>query len=85
MDNDITPGWRHVAIGFEGAAVSLAGLNPWQLKWRRLDEPAITVAHPSHPEQRHPMWIYELRSNNRTVKFAAGEYSNGVWGCYVPT
>jgi len=85
MGNGITPGWRFVAIGLDGAAISLAGLNPWQLKWRRLDEPAITVAHPSHPEQRHQMWIYELRNKNRTVKFAAGEYSNGVWGFYVPT
>jgi hypothetical protein len=30
------------------------------------------------------MWVYELRSGGKTVKFAAGEFSNGVWGFYVP-
>jgi hypothetical protein len=81
---DITPGWEHVAIGLEGDKVSLSGLNPWQLKWHALEEPPITVAHPSYPHQRHPMWVYELHTEGKTVKFAAGEFSNGVWGFYVP-
>jgi hypothetical protein len=80
----VTPGWKHVAIGFEGDEVVLDGLNPWQLEWHSLEEPEITVAHPSYPQQRHPMWIYELRGQGKTVKFAAGEFSNGVWGFYIP-
>jgi len=81
---DITPGWKHVAIGFEGDPVSLGGLNPWELPWHSLGEPPIIVAHPSYPRQRHSMWIYELRVDNEAVMFAAGEFSNGVWGFYVP-
>ena len=82
---DITPGWKHVSIGVEGNAVSLGGLNPWKLEWRSLDEPSITVAHPSYQHERHSMWLFEIHAGDKTVKFAAGEYSNGVWGFYVPT
>jgi hypothetical protein len=81
---DVTPGWKHVAIGFEGGRVSLSGLDPWQLKWHSLEEPPITVAHPSHPQERHSMSVYELHVEGRAVKFGAGEFSNGVWGFYVP-
>ena len=80
----VTPGWKHVSIGLAGHRVLLGGLDPWQLKWHAMEEPPITVAHPSYPRERHQMWVYELRSGREAVKFAAGEYSNGVWGFYVP-
>ena len=82
--SDITPGWKNVSIGFQSDFISLDGLNPWRLNWHELEEPPITVAHPSYPQQRHAMWVYELRGENKTVKFAAGEFSNGVWGFYIP-
>ena len=80
---DVTLGWNRVAIGFEGDAVSLDGLHPWQVKWHSLGE-WITVSHPSYPQQRHDMRVYELRADRRIVTFAASEFSNGVWGFYVP-
>jgi hypothetical protein len=81
---DVTPGWKHVAIVPEGGVVELEGLKPWDHDWHRLHEPEIIVAHPSYPNQRHPMWVYELRVERQRVKFAAGEYSSNVWGFYVP-
>jgi hypothetical protein len=81
--SDITPGWKLVAIVAEGQPVSLQGQNPWSLKWLSAPEPPITVAHPSYPLQRHEMEIYDLEST-RSIRFAAGEFSNGVWGFYVP-
>jgi hypothetical protein len=81
---DVTPGWRHVRTVPEGEAVSLGGLNPWQLQWHRLDEPAICVRDPDYPSQRHRMRVYELRSPGATVRFAANEFSNGIYGFYIP-
>jgi hypothetical protein len=81
----ITEGWQFVSIGFENDQASLDGLNPWQLEWHELDETPIIVPHPSYPSQRHSMEIYELHANNKIVKFAAGEFSNGVWGFYIPS
>ena len=79
----ITPGWMFVAIVVEGEAVSLLGQNPWPLQWSSSGEPPITVAHPSYPSQRHEMSVYDLEST-QSIRFAAGEFSNGVWGFYVP-
>jgi hypothetical protein len=81
----IIENWQFVSIGFENDSVSLDGLNPWQLEWHELDETPIIVAHPSYPSQRHTMEIYELRANSKIVKFASGEFSNGVWGFYIPS
>jgi hypothetical protein len=44
----------------------------------------ITVAHPSYPAQRHMMQVYVLDPEHAGPVFAAGEFSNGVWGIYVP-
>jgi hypothetical protein len=30
------------------------------------------------------MFVYELVLPNKKIKFAAGEFSNGVYGFYVP-
>ena len=80
----ITKDWEFVSIGFENDQVLLDGLSPWQLEWHELDETPIIVAHPSYPSQRHSMEVYELHANSKIVKFAAGEFSNGVWGFYIP-
>ncbi|MDR2213438.1 MAG: hypothetical protein LBE21_07430 [Pseudomonadales bacterium] len=82
--NEITPGWKHLSIGIEGAIVRIDGINPWKTEWRNKNK-TIIVAHPSYPNERHTMWVYEATSEGKTIQFAAGEYSNGVWGFYVPT
>ena len=63
--------------------MSLQGQSPWELPWLEAAEAPITVEHPSHPSQRHQMTVYDLASP-RSIRFAAGEFSNGVWGFYVP-
>ena len=81
----VSQGWRLLHIGFEGDDVSVAGINPWQVEnWIGTGE-TITVAHPSYPAQRHTMWVYVLDPKQAESVFAAGEFSNGVWGIYVPT
>jgi len=80
----LTPGWRFVSIGLEGDSVDIGGgMNPWDAEWvstyRR-----IVVAHPQYPRERHTMFTYEVAGSDPPVVFAAGEYSNGVYGFYVP-
>ena len=85
--NDVTPitaGWRFVSIGFERDPVDIgSGVNPWSQKWRSLHR-RIVVAHPSYPRQRHLMDTYQIAGSDPPLVFAAGEFSNGVWGIYVP-
>jgi hypothetical protein len=81
----VTPGWRLVFIGVEGQPVSLLGFDPWTYEWKLCHENPIVVAHPSYPSQRHRMFVYDLDVSGERVRLAAGEFSNGVWGLYVPT
>lgn len=81
---NVTPSWVFVAIVPDGGVVDIEGLNPWDHRWHPVNQPSITVAHPQYRSQRHKMTVYEIRSSERTQRFAAGEFSNGAWGFYVP-
>ena len=77
--------WEFVNIVIDGQPISVNDINPWDYEWFRLDEEPIKVSHPSYPNQTHKMEIYEIRTDKKTVVFAAGEFSNCVWGFYVPS
>lgn len=81
---EVTPGWRLVFIGVDGAIPAWGDFDPWKVKWRAVPPTTITVAHPSYPSQRHKMWTYELDGPEGAIRFAAGEFSNGIWGVFVP-
>ena len=77
--------WKFVNIVFDGQLISINGVNPWDYEWLRRDEEPIQVPHPSYPNQTHKMCIYEIKTDEKIVIFAAGEFSNCVWGFYVPS
>jgi hypothetical protein len=77
-------GWKLLHIGFEGDDVLIAGLNVWEHKWIDAGEGSITVPHPSYPSQSHRMYVYKLDTPSGQKRFAAGEFSNSVWGIYIP-
>lgn len=80
----VTPGWRLVGrIIADGEPMLLDGLDPWKHGWHSVATPPIVVAHPQYPTQRHDMAVQEIRAE-RTVCFAAGEFSNSAWGFYLP-
>lgn len=79
----VTPGWRPLAIGVANDSVSLRGHDLWKEKWLKRAEESIIVAHPSYPAERHKMFVYQLETAPAVI-FAAGEFSNGVWGFFQP-
>jgi hypothetical protein len=82
-DEPVDEGWAFVSIGFEGDEVDIAGVNPWKVSWTDTHG-RVTVAHPSYPWQRHTMFTYVVAASDPPIAFAAGEFSNGVWGFFVP-
>jgi hypothetical protein len=76
--------WRHVGIVMDGQSILVDGLNPWAHEWKPTDDRAFEVPHPSYPDQRHWMYIYEIIHGTKTITFAAGELSANVWSFYVP-
>jgi hypothetical protein len=75
--------WRLVAIGMEGQPIDIGGVNPWNVEWTPTHG-NITVSHPQHPLEHHMMSTYEVAGADPPIVFAAGEFSNGTWGFFVP-
>lgn len=76
--------WKSCGIVFSNQPIDVDGVNPWPLKWIDTGRPQARLPHPAYPHQRHEMNIYQVKAGGRTITFAAGELSNGVWGFYLP-
>jgi hypothetical protein len=72
-----------LALGvLESTPVMLGSLDLWQESWTRLDE-RVTV-WPRARNESYELSAYSTVMQGRTVTFAAGEVSNGVWVFYRP-
>lgn len=76
--------YKFVGIASEGEAIDVGGVIPWDHDWIPVKYSAVTVAHPNFANQQHSMDLYEIRDGSASTKFGACEFSNGVWGFYLP-
>ena len=82
MEDDVTPGWGFVHIGLEAEDFPGIGRYVWHRAWHTTLQ-TVLVTHPNYPTQRHSFTVYRLDADGGVVEFAAGEYSNNVWGFFV--
>jgi uncharacterized protein (TIGR02996 family) len=82
--SQLVNGWKSCGVAVEGEPIDVGGLNPWDHSWGLLDRLSVDLPHPTQPNQRHRMPIYEIEGEGKTVIFAAAELSGGVWGFYTP-
>jgi hypothetical protein len=73
--------WRYVGHCVDGQPFLIEGVNVSDHEWRRTDEPHIQVEDPLY-HQPCSLEVWELETNGRRIRFAAGEFSNCVWGFY---
>lgn len=73
--------WKHKITGADGN-VKLFGVNIFDYQWIRTEEEA-RVLDPLY-RQEYILPVYKVLIGKREYKFAAGEFSNCVWGFYVP-
>lgn len=76
MDNN----WSHSNTVVEGDKFEIEGLNIWDYKWKDTGK-RIIIKGPNDGNQ-YTFHIFEITERNKTIKFAAGEFSNLVWGIY---
>ncbi|WP_153797425.1 hypothetical protein [Foetidibacter luteolus] len=72
--------WKHVKTIPDGEYFEISGLNIWNCKWESTGE-SVEVKDPLYG-QTHRFTIYEIQNERRRIQFAAGEFSNCVWGIY---
>lgn len=74
--------WIHKRTVIDGEKYKLNGLNVWDFKWFST---GTTIVKDPLYNQDHEMQVYEIKTDNKIIRFAAGEFSNGVWGFYKET
>ena len=75
--------WLHVATVPEGKSALIDGVDIWQHRWKKRPEVAAVVKDPLYG-QTYRFPVYEIVAGRQTIVFAAGEFSNGVFGIYRP-
>ncbi len=73
--------WKHAATGTDGNVI-LFGVRIFDYKWQRTS--ASVQVYDSLYGQSYTFPIYTAVIHKRTYTFAAGEFSNCVWGFYTP-
>jgi len=72
--------WKFVKAGIEGNC-ELFGVNIFDCKWEKTNQ-KVCVIEPTY-NQKYEMNVYSTNINDKSVTFAAGEFSNCVYGFYV--
>lgn len=72
--------WKHITTIIEGEAFTISGLNIWDHDWKSTGK-SIYVKDPIYGKN-YTMTVFEISDKGSVVKFAAGEFSNCIWGIY---
>jgi hypothetical protein len=78
-----TDGWRYFGTFPDGAGLLLNGIDVWQSHWVDTGN-RIAVEDPLYG-QSYTFHVYEISVGDVRALFAAGEWSNCMWGFYVPS
>jgi hypothetical protein len=74
--------WKHVKTIVDGEPFLIDGINIWEYEWKGTGH-QISVLDPLYG-QPYTVPIYELLIDEQTITFATTEFSNCVWGIYLP-
>ena len=72
--------WKYIGTAIDGENFEINGLNIWDYEWKSVNEKVI-VKDPLY-NNSHTIDVYEIEADGLQIKFAAGEFSNLVWGIY---
>lgn len=75
-----TDNWRHAVTGTDGHA-ELFGVNIFDYEWKDTGE-SVDVTDSLYGQNRI-FSVYSVEIKDEEHEFAAGEFSNGVWGFYI--
>jgi len=76
--------WLFTGTCYASAPFKIAGANVWDFPWQRVEGLKAEVQDPLY-SQPFSFDVYEICTGARRIRFAAGEFSNCVWGFYVPS
>ncbi|MFA5148749.1 MAG: hypothetical protein WC491_06455 [Candidatus Omnitrophota bacterium] len=74
--------WAYLGNSVDSTSFEIDGIDVWKHKWKRTSEPKAKIKDPLY-KQEYSFEVYEIEAESKKIKFAAGEFSNCVWGFYV--
>jgi Cysteine-rich CPCC len=78
-----TVGWKFFHAGPEGQNCQIGGISIWGHKWVEISGEMVIAKDPLYGQTfRFP--VYQIVHGPERAVFAAGEFSNGMWGFFVP-
>ena len=75
-----TKTWQHETTGVDGNTI-LFGVNIFDYEWESTNK-SVKVCDPLYG-QEYNFSIYTVMINGQEREFAAGEFSNCIWGFYL--
>jgi len=75
------PEWVFVGNCVDGERFELEGINVWSRGWQATGEETRTN-DPMYTWQHYDFPVYTMTDGVKTVEFAAGEFSNMIWGFF---
>ena len=73
--------WTFLTSGTELQPVRIDGVNVWDHKWQESGRKA-EVTDPRRG-QSFTFEVWSIATKKKSIQFAAGEFSNGIWGFYT--
>lgn len=74
--------WVFFGSCVDGQRFEIEGINVWKHEWNSLIEPNAQVKGPRYG-QSFEFPVYKIEHEGKLITFAAGEFSNCMWGFYV--
>lgn len=75
--------WNYIGWSFDSDTFEIEGIDVWQHDWQRANGEVAEVTDPAYG-QGFSFVVYQIEHAGIRIRFAAGEFSNNVWGFYVP-
>ena len=72
--------WKFAASSVDGQSLLIDGIDVWVHRWKDTNE-HVVVTDPKY-HQEFVFSVFEIRDGEHIVRFAAGEFSNCIWGFY---
>lgn len=72
--------WKHAKTILDGEKYEISGINIWNHSWINTGD-QIKIKDPIY-NQDYTFHVYRIHEGKSTIEFAAGEFSNTVWGIY---
>lgn len=73
--------WQFAGACTDGQCFKIDDINVWKYPWQQLND--VAQVKDPHYGQDFSFSVYQIEQYGKVLVFAAGEFSNNVWGFYT--